>query len=192
MDALSAAAFGIVLAACAGLRAFLPVFSAGLAAWILDLPLPDALGWLDRPTTLVIFGVATVLEMLGDKVPVVDHLLDAVQVVVKPGLAVLAAVPFAYQLSPEYSVAIGILMGVPLSLGVHTAKATARVGSTATTAGVGNPVLSVLEDVAAIGAIVVAFLAPLLALALTVVMLVLLVRLARRLRRAMRGRRAPA
>lgn len=192
MDALSAAAFGIVLAACAGLRAFLPVFSASLAARLLDLPLPDALGWLDRPTTLGIFDLATVLEMLGDKIPVVDHLLDAVQVVIKPGLAVLAAVPFAYQLSPEYSVAIGILMGVPLSLGVHTAKATARVGSTATTAGMGNPVLSVLEDIAAIGAIVMAFLAPLLALALTVVMLVLLVRVARRLRRAMRGRRALA
>jgi hypothetical protein len=192
MDALSAAAFGIVLAACAGLRAFLPVFSASLASLVLHLPLPDALGWLARPSTLAIFGVATALEMLGDKIPVVDHALDAVQVVVKPGLAVLAAVPFAYQLSPEYSVAIGILMGVPLSLGVHTAKATARVGSTATTAGMGNPILSVLEDVAAIGAIVVAFLAPILALVLTVVMLVLLVRVARRLRRAMRGRRAPA
>jgi hypothetical protein len=192
MDALSAAAFGIVLAACAGLRAFLPVFSASLAALVLHLPLPDALGWLARPTTLIIFGVATVLEMLGDKIPVVDHVLDAVQVVVKPGLAVLAAVPFAYQLSPEYSVAIGILIGVPLSLGVHTAKATARVGSTAATAGMGNPVLSVLEDVAAVGAIVLAFLAPLLALVVTVVMLALLVRVARRLRRAVRGRRAPA
>lgn len=191
MDALSAAAFGIVLAACAGLRAFLPVFGAGLAALLLDLPLPDALGWLARPTTLVIFGVATVLEMLSDKIPVVDHLLDGVQVVVKPVLAVLAAVPFAYQLSPEYSAAIGILMGVPLSLGVHTVKATARVGSTAATAGAGNPVLSVLEDMAAVGAVILAFVAPLLALALMTVMLVLLVRIARRLRRAMRGRRAP-
>lgn len=190
MDALSAAAFGIVLAACAGLRAFLPVFSAGLAAWVLDLPLPEGLAWLERPTTLVIFGVATLLELLGDKIPVVDHLLDAVQVVIKPGLAVLAAVPFAYQLSPEYAVAIGILMGVPLSLGVHTAKATVRVGSTATTGGVGNPLLSVLEDVAAIGAIVMAFLAPLVALALTIILLVMLVRLARRLRRAVRRMRA--
>ena len=191
MDALSAAAFGIVLAACAGLRAFMPVFSAGLAARVLSLPLPDALEWLTRPTTLVIFGVATLLELMGDKIPVVDHLLDTVQVVVKPGLAVLAALPFAYQLSPEYMTAIGILMGVPLSLGVHSAKATVRVGSTATTGGIGNPLLSVAEDVAAAGAILMAFLAPLLALALTIVFLVMLVRLARKLRRMVRGRRAP-
>ena len=39
MDALSAAALGVVLAATAGLRAFLPVFSASLAAWLTELPL---------------------------------------------------------------------------------------------------------------------------------------------------------
>jgi hypothetical protein len=192
MDAFSAAAFGIVLAACAGLRAFLPVFSAGLAAWMLDLPLPHTLEWMARPTALLLFGVATLLELLGDKVPVVDHMLDAVQVVVKPGLAVLASVPFLYQLSPEYSVAIGIVLGAPLALGVHTAKATVRVGSTATTAGFGNPVLSVFEDIAAAGAIIVAFLAPFLALLLTLGFVILLFRMARRLRRAMRRGSTPA
>ena len=73
MDALSAAALGVVLAATAGLRAFLPVFSASLAAWTTDLPLPATLAWLERPQTVLIFGVATLLEILGDKIPVVDH-----------------------------------------------------------------------------------------------------------------------
>jgi hypothetical protein len=188
MDALSAAAFGVVLAATAGLRAFLPVFSASLAAWLTDLPLPDNMMWLEKPQTVLIFGVATLLEILGDKVPVVDHLLDSVQVLTKPALAVLAATPFLYQLSPEYSVGIGILVGAPLALGVHSAKATARVGSTATTGGLGNPVLSIAEDVAAVASIVIGFLAPLLALALMAVAIFFLVRLAFR----MRGRRRAA
>src|SRR5687768_11924127 len=80
MDALSAAAFGVVLAATAGLRAFLPVFSASLMAWMTDLPLPDNLTWLERPQTVLIFGAATLLEILGDKIPLVDHALDSVQV----------------------------------------------------------------------------------------------------------------
>jgi hypothetical protein len=186
MDALSAAAFGVVLAATAGLRAFLPVFSASLMAWMTDLPLPDDLVWLERPQTVLIFGVATLLEILGDKIPVVDHLLDSIQVLTKPALAVLAATPFLYQLAPEYSVGIGILVGAPLALGVHSAKATARVGSTATTGGVGNPLLSVAEDVAAIGAIVIGFLAPLLALAVMAVTVFFIVRLALRVRRRRR------
>ncbi|HEU0014834.1 MAG TPA: DUF4126 domain-containing protein [Longimicrobium sp.] len=188
MDALSAVAFGVVLAACAGLRAFLPVFSASLAARVMELPLPDYLAWLDRADTLVLFGAATLLEVLGDKVPFVDHLLDSVQVAVKPVLGVVAAIPFLYQLSPEYAAALGIAMGAPLALGVHATKATVRVGSTATTGGLGNPVLSVLEDVAAAGAVVLAFIAPVLALVLTVVLLAWLVRLALRLRRLTRRR----
>ena len=188
MDALSAAAFGVVLAATAGLRAFLPVFSASLMAWMTDLPLPDNLVWLEKPQTVVIFGVATLLEILGDKIPIVDHVLDSIQVLTKPVLAALAATPFLYQLAPEQSVAIGILLGAPLALGVHSAKATARLGSTATTAGVANPLLSVAEDVAAVAAIVLGFLAPLLALALMAVTIFFIVRLALRVRRR---RRAP-
>jgi Domain of unknown function (DUF4126) len=183
MDALSAAALGIVLAATAGLRAFLPVFSASLMALLTDLPLPASLGWLERPQTVLIFGVATLLEILGDKIPVVDHALDSVQVLTKPVLAVLAATPFLYQLSPEYSVAIGILLGAPLALGVHSAKATARLGSTATTAGMGNPFLSIAEDLAAIAAIILGFLAPLLALVLMAATIFFIARLALRVRR---------
>jgi len=187
MDALSAAALGVVLAATAGLRAFLPVFSASLAAWLTDLPLPAGMAWLEKPQTVLIFGVATLLEILGDKIPVVDHALDSIQLLTKPVLAVLAATPFLYQLAPEHSVAIGILLGAPLALGVHSAKATARLGSTATTAGMGNPVLSIAEDVAAIASIVLGFLAPLLALVLMAVTIFFIARLALRVRRRRRA-----
>jgi Domain of unknown function (DUF4126) len=185
MDALSAAAFGVVLAATAGLRAFLPVFSASLFAWMTDLPLPGNLAWLEKPQTVLIFGIATLLEILGDKIPIVDHALDGVQVLTKPVLVALT--PFLYQLAPEQSVAIGILVGAPLALGVHSAKATARLGSTATTGGMGNPLLSVAEDVAAIAAIVLGFLAPLLALVLTAVTIFFIARLALRVSRRRRA-----
>jgi hypothetical protein len=183
MDAVSAAALGVVLAATAGLRAFLPVFSASLMAWMTELPLPGNLAWLERPQTVLIFGVATLLEILGDKIPVVDHALDSIQVLTKPVLAVLAATPFLYQLAPEHAVALGILLGAPLALGVHSAKATARLGSTATTGGVGNPVLSVAEDVAAVASIILGFVAPLLALALMAMTIFFIARLALRVRR---------
>lgn len=190
MEALSAVAFGVVLAASAGLRAFLPAFGASLAARVFDLPLPEYLAWLERPEALLLFGVATLLEVLGDKVPVVDHALDSVQVFTKPALAALAATPFLYQLAPEHAVAIGIAVGAPLALGVHATKATVRLGSTATTGGIANPLLSILEDVVAFVAVAAAFLAPLVALLLMAALVFVLFRLARRVRRA--ARRAPA
>jgi hypothetical protein len=133
---------------------------------------------------VLIFGVATLLEILGDKIPVVDHALDSVQVLTKPVLAVLAATPFLYQLAPEYSVGIGILLGAPLALGVHSAKATARLGSTATTGGLGNPVV---EDLAAVASIILGFLAPILALVLMAATIFFIVRLALRVRRRRRA-----
>jgi hypothetical protein len=190
MDALSAAAFGLVLAACAGLRAFLPVLAAGIGARLMDLELPGELEWLTRTEALAVFAVATLLEILGDKVPLVDHLLDSVQVLTKPALAVLAATPFLYQLAPEYALAIAIAMGAPVALGVHATKATVRAGSTATTAGLGNPLLSIVEDVVAVVALLVGFLAPLLALAMVAGLCITLVRMALRLRRGRRRRGA--
>lgn len=59
------------LAACAGLRAFMPLFGAGVAARWTDLPLSDSVAWLGSDTALVPFGVATVIEVLADKIPVV-------------------------------------------------------------------------------------------------------------------------
>ena len=190
MEAASAAAFGLVLAACAGLRAFLPVFGAGVAVRTMGLEVPPSLEWMGSSTALVIFGVATVLEVLGDKIPIVDHGLDTVQAFTKPGLAVLAAIPFVHQLAPEHSVALAIIAGAPLALGVHTAKASARVGSTALTGGLGNPVLSVIEDVAAVILIVLGFIAPLLALLLGIALLARLVSYARRRRISHRGTEA--
>ena len=154
MDAISAALFGLLLAACAGLRAFLPVLAAGLGARLMDLPLPPQLEWLTRTEALLVFAVATLLEILGDKVPVVDHLLDSVQTL------------------------------------VHATKATVRAGTTATTAGLGNPVVSVIEDVVATAAIVIGLLAPVLGLLLIGVLCLVLVRFALRVRRALR--RPPA
>ena len=180
MEALAALATGVVLAASTGLRAFLPIFAAALAVRFMDVPVPSYLEWVDSLPALIIFGTATLLEVAGDKIPAVDHVLDAVQAFTKPILAALAAIPFVFQFAPEHAAALGLAVGAPLALGVHAAKATARAGSTVSTAGVGNPVLSIAEDVAVIIAVVLAFVVPLLALLLTALMLMALVRLARK------------
>jgi len=192
MEAAAALATGIVLAASAGLRAFLPVFAAALGARFLGMPVPDYLAWIASPATLIIFGAATVFEILGDKIPVVDNALDAIQSVTKPLLAALAATPFIFQFAPEHAAALGLAVGVPLALGVHAAKATVRAGSTATTAGAVNPLLSVVEDALVIVAVVLAFVLPLLALLLTALLLGQLVRAARAVWRRRVASRPPA
>ena len=84
MDILAAVLMAIGLAACAGLRAFLPIFGVGLAARLLGWPLPSGLDTLASDTALLIFGIATLVELAADKIAVVDNILDAIHTVIGP------------------------------------------------------------------------------------------------------------
>jgi hypothetical protein len=97
MTNLAAVLTAIGLAACAGLRAFLPIFGAGLAARFLGWPLPPGLDSLASDTSLVIFGVATLIELAADKIPMIDHALDAIHTLIGPIVGILLAyIPFSH------------------------------------------------------------------------------------------------
>jgi len=181
---LLAALTGIALAACAGLRVFLPLFAAGAAARFFDWPLASSMQWLSGDASLVTFGMASVVEIVADKVPALDHLLDAAQTFLAPAAGAMVAVSSLSDLSPVAALAVGIITGAPIAGGVHLLAATTRLGSSALTLGAGNPVLSVIEDVLASVGVLLAFVIPLF-----VVIGILLVALAiRRWRRSRAAR----
>lgn len=168
METLAAAATGIALAASAGLRAFLPLFAAGAAARWFEWPLAASVRWLASDAALVIFGLASVVEVLADKVPAVDHALDLLQTVVSPIAGAVAALAALQGWPAPFALALAVIVGAPVAGGFHAIGALTRMKSTAFTAGTANPVLSALEDVLAAVIIVLAFLAPLIVLALLV------------------------
>ena len=152
--ALLHACMGIGLAACAGLRAFLPLFVVGLAGRFELVPLSESFEWLASWPALVVFGVAVVTEILGDKFPVVDHLLDSLQTFVKPIAGALVTATVVQDWAPLYITLVLIVMGGSTAGVVHLTKSKLRFVSTATTGGVGNPVLSTSEDGVALAGVV--------------------------------------
>jgi hypothetical protein len=173
-------AAGIGLAACAGLRAFLPLLvvgACGRAGW---LPLSGPFEWLATWPALVVFGVAVVAEVLSDKIPVVDHLLDVVQGIVKPAAGAALVVAVVTDLSPLQSTVLGILGGGGTAAVVHVAKAKVRLLSSALTSGLGNPILSIGEDIVTGLGSVLAIVFPILVLLFFLTSLLLLVLLLRR------------
>ena len=161
VDLLQSIALGISLAACAGLRAWLPLFAVGLSVRLGVVPLGDSFRFLGSNTALTIFAIATVIELLADKVPVVDHALDALSTFLKPvaGMVLAASVMWTVD-NPIVALALGVMVGAPASLVPHTAKATLRGVLSPITAGLAAPILSVLEDVIAFGLVALAILAP--------------------------------
>lgn len=173
------AAFG--LSGAAGLNAWLPLLtSALLARWdVVELAAP--LDDLSSNTGLVVLAVLTVADFVGDKIPLVDHVLHLLGTVIAPASG---AILFAAQTGLETDVPtiVAVVLGALTAGGVHAGRSALRPVSTATTGGLGNPVLSLGEDLASLTLVVLSFVVPLLAVLLLGWLLVVFVRrrLARR------------
>lgn len=179
VDLLLALATGVGLAAACGLRAFLPLLAVGLAAHFGLLPLRPELAWLSQPAALWALGTASALELIGDKVPVLDHALDTLGTFLRPAAAWIGSYAILQGWGAPWAQLFALAMGAG-ALAVHGAKASTRVGSSALTLGAANPVLSVLEDVFSFTLVLLAVLVPLLALAVVALFVVVAARLFRR------------
>ena len=186
---ISAAFLGIGLAASSGLRTFLPLLLlAGAAKFgFFGVQLSGSFAWLASNTALAALLLATIFEIAGDKIPVVDHALDSVGTVLRPAAGALVAAAVWNTQDPATAALLGLILGAPVAFGMHAAKAGTRAGSSVTTAGIGNPVLSVLEDIAALFLGAVSLLAPLLVPILILVALLLMWRIYRLVKRVGRA-----
>jgi hypothetical protein len=191
LEVVPSLALGIGLAACAGLRAWLPLLLLGGLARAEVISLSPSFQFVASNRALVLFGVATLVEIAGDKIPAVDHALDALSTVLRPAAGALLASSVLWSVSdPLTALALGTAVGAPSALVPHAAKSTLRIASTTFTGGLANPVLSLLEDAAALLLFVLTVVLPVLAAALVVVTAVFVVRAL--LRRWTAARPAPA
>lgn len=163
---------GTGLAVSAGLNAYIPLLAIGLSARFLDfVTLPAGWAWLENPWVLGVLGVLLLIEIVADKIPVVDSFNDWLQTIVRPtsgGLAfgsgstasTLAVTdPAAFFSNNQW---VTIVLGVIIAFIVHITKATARPVVNVATVGLATPALSTAEDLGSIAVSVLAILLPLL------------------------------
>ena len=164
-----AALTGFGLSAAAGLNAYIPLLLVGLLARYTDVvTLPASFAWISSGWALVAVAVLLAAEVVLDKVPVVDHVNDAVQTFVRPavGGVIFAATAAAEQVDASPWMRehpwVGALAGVVVAGLVHATKVTARPVVNVSTGGLGAPVVSTLEDVTSLGVSLLAVFAPVL------------------------------
>jgi hypothetical protein len=176
-----ALALAVALAASTGLRAWLPMLLAGGLARVGALELGESFAFLSSNEALIVFSVATLLEIGADKIPALDHVLDGISTVVRPAAgSLLAASALGVVSDPLTALVLGVAVGAPSSLIPHAAKSALRAASTALTAGLANPILSLAEDAVTVIVFVLAVLVPVVvAVALGVVAFFLVRRLLR-------------
>jgi hypothetical protein len=165
---------GTGLAASAGLNAYIPLMIMGLLARFTDaVNLPHGWEWLSNGWVLAILTVLLAIEVVADKIPIVDHLNDVVQTAVRP---TAGGIVFGAGSSSQTATVtdpgtffgshqwVPIASGVIIALTVHGVKAASRPVINATTAGFGAPVASTAEDLGSIVLSLLAILVPILVL----------------------------
>jgi hypothetical protein len=139
-------AFG--LSASAGLNAYIPLLTIALLAKFTDLIKLRA-PW-DTLTNWWVIGLLSVLllvEIFADKIPAVNHVNDLIQTFIRPAAGAIAFAASAGIVSNIHPV-LAMIAGLLVAGSVHAVKAAAvRPAVTATTGGLGNTPVSILEDI---------------------------------------------
>ena len=165
----------------AGVNAYATMLVFGLLARLRPGMFPADLAHFFSSTPVLIgLGVLYTVEFIADKVPAVDHLWDVVHTFVRPAAGALVAWAAVSDQIPRGAVIVASVLAGTAALGSHVVKASVRGASTLTTGGLGNPVLSVVEDLFAFVNAVVAIFAPLLVLVVIVLVTLYFIRLRQR------------
>jgi hypothetical protein len=168
------------LSGAAGIRSALTMLIVSMAVSAGYLHPDPHFAWVGSSWFMLLAFAATVVEFFADKVPALDHMLHAIHLALAPVVGALAA-GSGDSGAPLLGIVLAML-GAGNALFVHSARAAVRVGSTATTAGLANPVISLVEDGIAVFFIVVAILLPGLAALLLVLLMVWIVSMINRFR----------
>lgn len=175
LEMLMSICLGVGLAASSGFRVFVPLFGLSLASYFGIIPLTEEWSWVGSLSALIILGVASVVESLGYLVPVVDNALDTIAVPLAGVAGTLVMASTLTDFSPAMTWALAIVAGGGAAAAIKTTSAATRAVSTATTAGVANPVFGAAETTAAVGLSALAIFAPVLGVAAMAIGVVFLI-----------------
>lgn len=179
---------GIALASATGFRTFLPMLIVSGAAYFGHLQLDQNFAWLGTAPALIMLSVAAGAEVLAYYIPVLDNLLDALSTPAALIAGTIISAAVMGDVPPMVKWTAAVVAGGGIAGLTRGVIGIARAHSTVATAGLGNPVISTAELIAAILIIILAFVAPIVAIALVILFLLVVVRMARRLlRRAKRS-----
>jgi hypothetical protein len=180
VQTIAAMGIGLGLAAACGFRVFVPLLVLSLAARLGYVPLMPGWAWVGTTLAALAFGTATLLETVGYFIPWVDHALDAAATpaAVIAGMVTTASV--LTDLPPFVRWAAIIVGGGGLAALVQTSTVALRAGSTATTGGLGNPLVAAAELGGSVFTSILAVLAPLVALLAVILGIILVYRAASR------------
>ena len=153
---------GVGLSAACGFRVFVPLLVAGIASRGGHVELGEGFQWVGTGPALIAFGSATALEVGAYYIPWLDNALDTITspAAVVAGTVVTAS--FLPEMAPMMKWTTAAILGGGSAGTVQAATVLTRGASTATSGGIGNPLVSTFELGSSAAASIVALFIPIL------------------------------
>jgi hypothetical protein len=176
MEYLLYVLLGIGLAAACGFRVFVPFLAVSIAVLAGQLRLAPDFAWLGSWPALIVFGVATVFEIVAYFVPWLDHILDvaATPAAIVAGVVVTASVLTG--MSPVLRWTLAAIAGGGVAAAVQLATVALRRASTYATAGFAHPLAATVETGGSVGMSALSLLVPFVAGILAILLILIAAR----------------
>lgn len=152
-----------------GLNAWATVLVLGLLGRFADAP--EVPAGFQRTDVLVVMAVLALIELLADKIPLVDSTWDAVSTVIRPVAGAIIAALIAGQSGSLTTLALAGVGGVSALLS-HLTKSGLRLAINTSPEPVSNVTASVANDISLVGVLAVAVQEPLVAAGIAAVLLI--------------------
>ncbi len=180
IELLFSVALGIGLSAACGMRIFAPFAVMSAATLAGQLSLSPGFAWIGTYEALVVFGVATLIEIVSYYIPWVDNLLDAIATPTAVVAGAVATAAVLTDMSPLMRWTLAAIAGGGTAGIIQMSTTWVRGMSSVTTGGLGNFVVATGEW---LGAFTTATLTVLFPIAVTILVILLIIVGSRRLLR---------
>lgn len=176
MEAVMGVLLGIGLGAACGFRIFVPLLVASIAIHGGFLTVTPEFAWLGSTPALITLSIATLLEIAGYYIPVIDNTLDVLGAPAAVIAGTILAAGFIGHMDPMLQWGLATIAGGGAAGVIHGGMAAIRAAASAATGGLGNSAVSTAETVSASLVSILACVLPVLAVLLLGAAIYLLVR----------------
>ena len=174
-------AFG--LSAACGFRIFIPPLTYGLLYKAGLVQLGEGWDWIGSDWFIAVLALTALIEIIGNKVPWVDNLLDTVATPTAIVAGTTLSAASLSEIDPGLKWMLSLMSGVLVTGGFQVTTVSLRGLSSVFTGGLINPIISLIEDLISLVISISIILFPILGILIVILMALFLRKIYMRLKK---------
>lgn len=183
MEILLQILIGVALSATCGFRVFVPLLVMGIANISGYLTLSSGFEWIGSYPAVIVFAVATAVEITAYFFPYIDNVLNTISIPVSIVAGIIVTASVITGIDPILQWSLAIIVGGGVATATSLVSSGVHGVSTVVSGGAANPIVSTVESAGSVITAVLAVAVPVLAVVLLILLIVLVLLSLRKFRK---------